>query len=142
VVNRAILFMAKKDEVRGLGQFGIELKGQSADQVVRNIRIPLDQPSLFLTVINNRRSYLGPLEQSDSNKYLINELGGALPEQVLAIPLVVDGKIALVVYGDNLPEKKQIKGMDTLEIFMNQAGMALEKALLEKRIAELQKERQ
>jgi hypothetical protein len=26
VVNRAILFMVKKDEVRGLGQFGIELK--------------------------------------------------------------------------------------------------------------------
>jgi hypothetical protein len=31
--------------------------------------------------------------------------------------------------------------MDTLEIFMNQAGMALEKALLEKRIAEMQKEK-
>jgi hypothetical protein len=141
VVNRAILFMAKKDEVRGLGQFGIELKGQSADQVVRNIRIPLNQPSLFLTVIDSRRSYLGPLEQSDSNKYLVNELGGVLPDQVLAIPLVVDGKVALVVYGDNLPEKKPIRGMDTLEIFMNQAGMALEKALLEKRIAELQKEK-
>jgi hypothetical protein len=141
VVNRAILFMAKKDEVRGLGQFGIELTGQSADQVVRNIRIPLDQPSLFLTVIENRRSYLGQLEQHESNKYLVNELGGAMPDQVAAIPLIVDGKVALVVYGDNLPEKKPIKGMDTLEIFMNQAGMALEKALLEKRIAELQKEK-
>jgi hypothetical protein len=141
VVNRAILFMVKKDEVRGLGQFGIELKGLSADQVVRNIRISLDQPSLFLAVIENRRSYVGQLEQNDSNKYLVNELGGAMPDQVLAIPLVVDGKVALVVYGDNLPEKKMIKGMDTLEIFMSQAGMALEKALLEKRIAELQKEK-
>lgn len=142
VVNRAILFMAKKDEVRGLGQFGIELKGRSADQVVRSIKIPLDQPSLFFTVIESRRSYLGPLEQNESNKYLVNELGGAMPDQALAIPLVVDGKVALVVYGDNLPEKKPIRGVDTLEIFMNQAGMALEKALLEKRIAELQKEKQ
>jgi hypothetical protein len=141
VVNRAILFMAKKDEVRGLGQFGIELKGSSPDQVVRNIRIPLNQPSLFLTVIENRRSYLGPLDDAESNKYLVNELGGAMPDQVLAIPLIVDGKIALVVYGDNLPERKPIRGVETLEIFMNQAGMALEKALLEKRIAELQKER-
>ena len=88
-----------------------------------------------------RRLYLGPLEQTESNKYLVNELGGAMPDQVLAIPLIVDGKIALVVYGDNLPERKPIRGVDTLEIFMNQAGMALEKALLEKRIAELQKER-
>ena len=140
VVNRAVLFMVKKDEVRGLGQFGIEFKDKSADQVVRNIKIPLNQPSLFLSVIESRRSYLGPLEPKPSHTYLMNELGGAMPEMVLAIPLVVDGKVALVVYGDNLPERKLIKGVDTLEIFMNQAGMALEKALLEKRIAELQKE--
>jgi len=31
--------------------------------------------------------------------------------------------------------------VETLEIFMNQAGMALEKALLEKRLAEFQKEK-
>jgi hypothetical protein len=140
VVNRAVLFMVKKDEVRGLGQFGIELKGKSADQVVRNIKIPLNQPSLFLSVIESRRSYLGALDSYPSNTYLMNELGGVMPEAVLAIPLVVDGKVALVVYGDNLPERRPIRGMDTLEIFMNQAGMALEKALLEKRIAELQKE--
>ena len=140
VVNRAVLFMVKKDEVRGLGQFGIELKGKSADQVVRNIKLPLNQPSLFLSVIESRRSYLGALESNPGNTYLVNELGGTMPEAVIAIPLVVDGKVALVVYGDNLPERRPIRGMDTLEIFMNQAGMALEKALLEKRIAELQKE--
>jgi hypothetical protein len=141
VVNRAVLFMVKKEEVRGLGQFGIELTGKSADQVVRSIKIPLNKPSLFLTVIETRRSFLGPLESNECNDYLVNELGGAMPGSVLAIPLVVDGKMALIVYGDNLPEQKSIKGMDTLEIFMNQAGMALEKALLEKRIAELQKEK-
>jgi len=141
VVNRAVLFMVKKNEVRGLGQFGIELKGKSADQVVRNINIPLNKPSLFLTVIESRRSYIGELEQNESNAYLTKELGGDVPPFVLAIPLLVDGKIALVVYGDNLPDHKPIRGVDTLEIFMNQAGMALEKTLLEKRIAELQKEK-
>ncbi len=130
VVNRAVLFMVKKEEVRGLGQFGIELKGHLADQVVRNIKVPLNKPSLFLSVIESRHSYLGPLEQNDSDKYLMNELGGMLPDNVMAIPLVVDNKVALVVYGDNLPDRRPIRGMDTLEIFMNQAGMALEKALL------------
>jgi hypothetical protein len=65
-----------------------------------------------------------------------------MPDAALAIPLIVDEKVALIVYGDNLPEKKAIQGVETLEIFMNQAGMALEKALLERRIAELQKEKQ
>lgn len=141
VVNRAVLFMVKKDEVRGLGQFGMELTGRSADQVVRNIKIPLHQPSLFLNVIESRITYVGPLELNETNKYFINELGGVMPEQILVIPLIVDSKIALIVYGDNVPERRQIKGVETLEIFMNQAGMALEKALLEKRLAELQKEK-
>lgn len=141
VVNRAVLFMVKKDEVRGLGQFGMELTGRSADQVVRNIKIPLHQPSLFLNVIESRSTYIGPLELNETNKYFMNELGGVMPDQVLAIPLIVDNKIALIVYGDNVPERRQIKGVETLEIFMNQAGMALEKALLEKKLAELQKEK-
>lgn len=141
VVNRAVLFMVKKDEVRGLGQFGIELKGPSADQVVRNIKIPLSQPSLFLTVIDNRRSYVGPIEAIENNNYLVNELGGAMPESVMAIPLIVDNKVALIVYGDNLPERRTIRSIETLEIFMGQAGMALEKALLEKKLAELERGR-
>ncbi len=141
-VNRAVLFMVKKDEVRGLGQFGIELKGDSPDQVVRNIKIPLNKPSLFSSVLEARRGYQGPLDANEANTYLANGLGGAMPESVMAIPLVVDGKVALIVYGDNLPERKPIRGMDTLEIFMNQAGIALEKALLQKKLTELQKERE
>ncbi|MFA5074371.1 MAG: DUF4388 domain-containing protein [Nitrospirota bacterium] len=141
VVNRAILFMVKKDEVRGLGQFGIDLVGKSADHVVRNITISLHEPSLFQRVIENRSTFIGKLEKSALNNYFMNELGGVMPDQVLAIPLVVDGKIALIVYGDNLPAQRPIQGVETLEIFMNQAGMALEKALLEKRLAELQREK-
>jgi len=142
VVNRAILFMVKKDEVRGLGQFGIELSsGMSPDKVVRNIRIPLNSPSLFRNVIESRRTYLGPLEANEQNNYMVNEVGGSKPDTVLAIPLVVDNKVALIVYGDNLPDLKPVKGVETLEIFMNQAGMALEKALLERKLAELQKEK-
>ena len=47
------------------------------------------------------------------------------------------------VCGDTVPDQKPLHNIkiDTLEIFMNQAGMALEKALLEKRLAELQKEK-
>jgi hypothetical protein len=141
VVNRAILFMVKKDEVRGLGQFGIELaSGASPDKVVRNIRIPLSEPSQFRNVVESRRTYLGPLDASEQNSYFVNETGGLKPDTVLVIPLIVDGKIALIVYGDNLPEQKPIRGVETLEIFMNQAGMALEKALLERKLAELRKE--
>jgi hypothetical protein len=142
VVNRAILFMVKKDEVRGLGQFGIELESEeSADQMVRRIQIPLREPSLFQTVVETRRTYLGPFISSKQNNHLLNIVGGVVPDSVVVVPLIVDQKVVLIVYGDNLPEQKPIKGVETLEIFMNQAGMALEKALLERKISELQKEK-
>jgi hypothetical protein len=142
VVNRAILFMVKMDEVRGLGQFGIELESEeSADQLVRRIQIPLREPSLFQTVVETRRTYLGPYISNKQNDRLLNIVGGVVPDSVVVVPLIVDHKVVLIVYGDNLPEQRPIKGIETLEIFMNQAGMALEKALLERKISELEKEK-
>jgi hypothetical protein len=109
--------------------------------VVRNIRVPLGEPSLFKQVVESRRTYQGAIEPTEQNNYFMNEVGGSRPDSVIAIPLVVDNKVALIIYGDNLPDLRPIKGVETLEIFMNQAGMALEKALLERKLAELQKER-
>jgi GAF domain-containing protein len=71
----------------------------------------------------------------------LNIVGGVVPDSVVVVPLIVDHKVVLIVYGDNLPEQRPIKGIETLEIFMNQAGMALEKALLERKISELEKEK-
>lgn len=139
VVNRGILFMVKKNEIVGLGQFGIELKGESPDQRVRNIRIPVDEPSVFLKVLETLQTYKGGLEENKWNDYLINEIGGANPLEVLVIPLISEGRVIAVLYGDNLPEMKPIGDIEGLEIFINQAGLAMEKALLERKINELER---
>jgi hypothetical protein len=39
-----------------------------------------------------------------------------------------------ILYGDNLPEKRPIGDTEALEIFLSQAGLAMEKALLERRL--------
>lgn len=138
VINRGILFMVKKSEIVGLGQFGIEIKGESSDQRVRSIKIPVNEPSVFTRVLETRQTYKGVLEENKWNNYLINEIGGAAPLEVLVIPLISEGKIIALLYGDNLPEMKPIGDVEGLEIFINQAGLAMEKALLEKRIRELE----
>ncbi len=40
-----------------------------------------------------------------------------------------------------MPDELPVHGIDALEILMNQAGKALEKALLKKRLAKLLKEK-
>ena len=49
-------------------------------------------------------------------------------------PLISEGRVVAVLYGDNLPENKPIGDTETLEIFLSQAGLAMEKALLERRM--------
>jgi hypothetical protein len=139
VISRGILFMVKKNEIVGLGQFGIETKGESPDQKVRNIRIPLNELSVFTMVLETRQTYKGALEENKWNDYLINEIGGTAPLEMLVIPLVSESKVIAILYGDNLPEMKPIDDIEGLEIFINQAGLAIEKALLERRILELER---
>lgn len=139
VISRGIIFMVKKNEIVGLGQFSIETKGESPDQKVRNIRIPLNEPSVFTMVLETRQTYKGALEENKWNDYLINEIGGAAPLEVLVIPLISEGKVIALLYGDNLPEMKPIDDIEGLEIFINQAGLAMEKALLERKILELER---
>lgn len=139
VVNRGVLFMVKKDEIVGLGQFGIDIKDVSPDQKVRNIRIPTGEPSIFSIVLENRQTYKGEMEDDKWNNYLISEIGGVKPFEVFVIPLISEEKIIAVLYGDNLPEMKPIGDIEGLEIFINQAGLAMEKALLERKILELER---
>jgi hypothetical protein len=42
-----------------------------------------------------------------------------------------DGKIVGILYGDNLPENDPIPDTSCLEVFISQAGIALERALKE-----------
>jgi len=41
-----------------------------------------------------------------------------------------------VLYGDNLPDSQPLPKMQALEIFLTQAGLTLERVLLEKKLQE------
>jgi hypothetical protein len=135
-MNRAVIFIVKRDEIAGLGQFGIHDDDGQFDSKIRNMRIPRGEDSLFAQVIESQVSV--KLQPADShwNRYLSDRLGGGMPDEVFLGPIVSEGKVVAVLYGDNLPEPKPIGDTDSLEIFLSQAGLAMEKALLQRRLKE------
>jgi Domain of unknown function (DUF4388) len=140
LVSRSVLFMVTKDDIRGLGQFGIELPdGESADMRVRKIHIPVSEPSIFSKVLKDRRSVIGAYTGTAWDEYLIEEMGGTEPPEYFLVPLISNGKVAAMLYGDNLPEGRPIPNITGLEIFVHQAGLAMEKALLERKLMELER---
>ncbi|KAF0220630.1 MAG: response regulator [Geobacteraceae bacterium] len=132
-MNRAVIFVVKKDEIVGLGQFGINDNEGFADAKVRNLRIPKGEASLFSKVIESQLSMKIQPDGGSWDRYLFGQLGGA-PDEVFLGPIVSEGKVVAVLYGDNLPEQTPIGDTDSLEIFLSQAGMAMEKLLLERKL--------
>jgi CheY-like chemotaxis protein len=130
LMNRAVILLVKEQDIVGLGQFGIELQGESADDRVRNTRIPLDQKNLFSHALHTHMSSKFKPEDNAMNRYLFDQLGGQTPAEVFVGPLVSEGRVVAVLYGDSLPDDTPIGDTEALEIFLSQAGLAMHKALL------------
>jgi CheY-like chemotaxis protein len=135
-MNRAVVFFVKRDEISGLGQFGIEDREGFAYSRVRNLRLPRNADSLFSRVIDSKHPVKLRPDDSEWNRYLLSQLGGGAPAEVFLGPIISEGKVVAVLYGDNLPELRPVVDTDALEIFLSQAGLAMEKALLLRRLKE------
>jgi len=134
LMNRAVIFLAKEREIVGLGQFGIEQGAKQADARVRRMRIPRSVESVLNQALSSRSPSRANLGTCEWDRYLQEQLGGGLPQEVFLGPILSEGHVVALLYGDNLPEQKPIGDTESLEIFLSQAGLAMEKALLERRL--------
>ncbi len=134
LMNRAVILLVKDSEIVGLGQFGIDLDGDSADVRVRNTRIIKDEDHVFTEALQSFAPCRKAPRKTDWNDYFFGQLGGKVPAEVFVGPLISEGRVVAVLYGDNLPDEKPIGDTESLEIFLSQAGLAMEKALLERRM--------
>lgn len=141
VVNRGVLCHLGPEGIRGIGQFGIDSclpRGASADERVRRMLIPAHEPSVFFEVIETMSSYRGPLKRCAWNQHLADRLGGQWPPEVVAMPVIVDGMIVGIFYGDNLPERLPIGPTEGLDLLMIEAGLAIENSYLQEKLRRTQ----
>lgn len=135
LMNRAVIFLVKEDEIVGLGQFGMEAIGStSADERVRRMRVPRNAGSVFEQVLQSWSPLKTVTGAGQWDRYLVEELGSGVASEIFLGPLISEGKVVAILYGDNAPQKKAIGDTESLEIFLSQAGLAMEKALLERRL--------
>jgi hypothetical protein len=136
--ERAILFLVKNDEIRGLGGFGSAPKGQSINLLVREVVIPLADSSLFHGAVTDGRSYAGALPEGKWSSYLMGKIGRFSSSAVSLMPLVTHRETIAVLFGDNPETGRPFGRLDALEVFVNQAGVALERVFLQRKLQALQ----
>lgn len=138
LVRRAVFFSLGRDGIRGMGQVGVEVDGRPGDDSVRSIRIPLDEPSVLADVVERRETFRGQMGYNKSDDLLIQHLGGEAPFEVVVVPMLVNGQVVGLLYGDNPVADGPIGSVDGLELLMLEAGLAMEKTALEIRLRSLQ----
>jgi hypothetical protein len=138
IVRRCVLFSYSREWIRGIGQIGIDPEGEGGGQEISRVCIPANEPSIFSYVVETREGYKGEPPKNTWDEYLAIELGGLTPAEIVVVPMVVSGGVVALLYGDNLPDSRPIGPIDTLELLMLQAGLAMEKTTLEIRLRTLQ----
>jgi hypothetical protein len=130
-LERGALFMATQREFAGLGGFGITGVdgGEDLAARVRSLHLARTAPSILSEVADSGEMRRGKMRRTPANVELIERLGGILPTEVVALPIVHGGRTIGILYGDNAEHRAPIDSMTGLEIFLSQAGYAFGNAV-------------
>jgi CheY-like chemotaxis protein len=126
---RAVLFLVKDDQLRGLAGFGPTGSGQSLDVLARDLSVSLDEPSPFVDAVASGRCRVGGPPGEGPGHALLGVLGALGVSSVAVIPVRAQQQTIAILYGDD-PGGESLPDLDPLVDFARRAGRALDEAFL------------
>jgi len=139
VVGRGLLLVLRGDEAHGASQVG--LGGDDPDELARRVRVPLGEPGIVADAVNRRESWRGAVPNGAANDRLLELLGGMRPSEALVVPMLLREGAGLVFYGDDGGTSRPIGATEDLEWALLEAGLAMERDVLDHRLADFERAR-
>ncbi len=136
--ERGVLFLVKNEELRGIGGFGRAPREEKVSLVVREVAVPLKDPSVFRDVAVTRRAFHGLPPDGRWEQYVLGKLGRFKSNGFALLPLLAHRETIAVLYGDNPETGREVGHIDALEVVVSQAGIAFENLFLQRKIEALQ----
>jgi len=137
IFQRGILFMVGEKEIVGLGQFGLEI--ERPDEKIREIMLHYEQSDFLNRLVVEKQPYKGRLEKDSITENMINQIGANWPQETAFFPIIAEGRVVALLYCDNMTGGEKLVETEGLEIFIDQAGLALEKSLLQRKLQDMEK---
>ena len=129
---RVVLFLVRDERLRGLAGKGPVANGTSIDLLARELQVPLGPASPFAEAVAFGRAWSGPIPGDGPLRALVDRLGGLGTVAAAVLPVRAQHETIAVVYGD-APGGGALPELGSLVDFTDQAGRALDSALLERR---------
>jgi len=89
-------------------------------------------------VATSRRPFRGSLPDSKWAHHLMARIGRFKSQEVALMPLMTNREVIAVLFGDNPETGREVRRLETLHLFLNQAGIAMENLSLQRKLHVLQ----
>ena len=135
-VERAVLFLVKRDQLVALGAFGNNREGRPLAEVTRGIKLSLTPEHALARSLET-----GDVQSVDFDEAALPEpfrtlVGRPRTGQVVIFPVLGAQRVISVIYTDNGEREQAVEDIDILELATAQVGMAFENELLRRQISQ------
>jgi hypothetical protein len=135
-VERAVLFLVKRDHLMALGAFGADAGGKPLAELTRGLKIGLESDSALTRAMETGEVQTVAFEDASLPEPLRSMVGRPRTGQVVVFPVLGAQRVISVIYTDNGDRDQPIEDIDILELATAQVGMAFENELLRRQISQ------
>lgn len=137
--GRVAIFMIREGRAIGIAQVGLAAAGGPDDAGLHELTFPATEPEWFRHVLE-RRAAVRSAPSNEGDRKLVARLGESCPPEAYVAPIESGEQIVALLYADNLPGNEPLADASVLEVVLHEAGLALDRALLERALAEAEGE--
>ena len=132
--ERSILLMIQKGKATGIAGFGLTRSGGTNNEVAKQIAMDLEKVQCLAQVVQTRKALrIGPdVDGLHDSLYSVIDRGRA--QEIALLPLLNNREVLTILYGDNPVSGKPLGKLSGVELFLAQAGIALENIYLHRKL--------
>jgi len=135
-VERAVLFLVKRDHLVALGAFGTDSKGRNLAESTRTLKLPIEGDGALIRSLESGEVLSLDFDEAELPETLRNTLGRPRTGQTVVFPVLGSQRVISIIYTDNGDRDQPIEDIDILELATAQVGMAFENELLRRQISQ------
>ena len=135
-VERAVLFLVKRDALTALGAFGTAASGKPLAEVTRGLSLPLEHTSALTESLATGEVQAVQFTEADLPEGFAAMVGPPANGEIVIFPVLGAQRVISIIYTDNGEDEQPIEDIDILELATAQVGMAFENELLRRQISQ------
>jgi hypothetical protein len=136
IFPRVVMFVLREGSLDAATQRGLDRAGGPSEERLLAISFPRgEEPEAFRGVLESRNALVSTLAGVGDERLALL-LGNSPTRQAYIAPIESGGGVSALLYADNQPTADSIPDTTALEIVLDQAGLALDRGLLRRALAE------